>query len=192
MNPRNDCGRNRQRGATLIVALITLLLMTMVALTTLNMGRSSLQIVGNLQGRNQEVVTANAANEQVISSTQFFNNPSGTLNVGGTWTNSSSMDIYGDGKTVLTVNVLPAPKCVVAQPILLASLVLSNPDDLACSEGAQQNFGVAGSNTSASLCANSTWEVATQASDTINVGSATVVQGVAVRIPIAAEATSCP
>ncbi len=184
--------RRRQRGATIIVALIMLLLMTLVAVSTLNMGKSSLQITGNLQGRNQELVTANAVNEQVISSTQFFNNPNGTLNVGGVWMNTETVDVYGDGKTVLNVNVQPAPKCLVSQPIPLTSLVLSNPDDLACSQGQQQNFGVAGADSGTSLCANSTWEVTTQASDPIITGAASVVQGVAVRIPIAAEATSCP
>jgi Tfp pilus assembly protein PilX len=182
----------RERGATMIVALIMLLVMTLVAVSALNMGKSSLQITGNLQGRNQELVTANAVSEQVISSTQFFNNPNGTLNVRGVWTNTERVDVYGDGKTVLNVNVQPVPKCVVSQPILLSSLVLSNPDDLACSQGVQQNFGVAGASSGTSLCANSTWEVTTQAADPVITGTASVVQGVAVRIPIAAEATSCP
>lgn len=183
---------SRQRGATMIVALIMLLLMTLVAVAALNMGKSSLQITGNLQGRNQELVTAIAVNEQVISSTQFFNSPQATLNVGGAWTNTETVDVYGDGKTVLNVNVTPAPKCIVAQPILLNSLVLTNSDDLACSLGEQQNFGVAGAGSGSSLCANSTWEVATQATDPVITGAASVVQGVSVRIPIAAEATSCP
>jgi Tfp pilus assembly protein PilX len=183
---------SRQRGATMIVALIMLLLMTLVAVAALNMGKSSLQITGNLQGRDQELVTANAVNEQVISSTQFFNNPQGTLNVHGTWTNSRTVDVYGDHKTVLNVNVQPAPKCVVAQPIPLNSLVLTNSNDLACSQGVQQNFGVAGAESGSSLCANSTWEIATQATDPVITGTASVVQGVSVRIPIAAEATACP
>jgi Tfp pilus assembly protein PilX len=182
----------RERGATMIVALIMLLLMTLVAVSALNMGKSSLQITANLQGRNQELVTANAVNEQVISTTQFFNNPSGTLNVGGTWVNNETVDVYGDGKTVLNVAVQPLPKCIVSQPIPLSSLVLSNPDDLACSQGMQQNFGVAGATSGTSLCANSTWEVTTQATDPVMTGIASVVQGVSVRIPIAAETTSCP
>jgi hypothetical protein len=176
----------------MIVALIMLLLMTLVAVAALNMGKSSLQITGNLQARNQELVTANAVNEQVISSTQFFNNPSGTLNVSGVWTNTRTVDVYGDGKTVLNVSVQPQPKCIVAQPIPMSSLVLSNADDLACSQGVQQNFGVAGANSGASLCANSTWEITTQSTDPVLTGSSSVVQGVAVRIPSAAEATSCP
>jgi hypothetical protein len=196
----------RQGGATMIVALIMLLLMTMVALAALNMGKSSLQITGNLQSRSQQLVTANAVSEQAISSGRFFNFPNAVLSTGrGGWSNNETVDVYGDRKTVLNVAVYPVPKCIVSQPIPSSSLVLSNPDDLACSQGQQQNFGVAGSQNGASLCANSTWEVATQATDPVATGvasgtspgaagfeSISVVQGVSVRIPIAAEATSCP
>jgi hypothetical protein len=194
----------RQKGSTMIVALIMLMLMTMVAVAALNMGKSSLQITGNLQSRNQQLVTATAVNEQVISSTRFFNYPNAALNAGASgWSNNEQVDVYGDGKTLIQVAAYPAPKCLVSQPIPSSSLVLSNADDLACSQGQQQNFGVAGATTGASLCANSTWEVTTQATDQVATGvtqvagsapaeSISVVQGVSVRIPIAAEATSCP
>jgi hypothetical protein len=175
----------------MVVALIMLLMLTLVAVTALNMSKSSLQIVGNLQGRSQDLVTANAVSEQVISSTQFFNNPSATLNVNGTWTNSTTIDVYGDGKTMLPVTVTP-PRCIAAQPIPVTALVLTNPDDLGCSRGVTQNFGVAGASAAASLCASSTWDISAQAKDNVTNGSATVVQGAAVRIPIDDQATSCP
>jgi hypothetical protein len=185
-------GRGRdQGGATMVIALIMLLLLTLAAMTALNMGKSSLQIVGNLQGRNQELVTANGVSEQVLSSTQFFNNPMGVLNVGGAWMNSTSVDVYGDGKTVLPVTVTP-PSCIAAQGIPVTNLVLTNPDDKGCSRSVQQTFGVAGADTAMSLCATSTWDIATQATDPVTSGSATVTQGVAVRIPLDDQATSCP
>ena len=183
--------RRRQAGATMVIALIMLLMLTLMAMTALNMGKSSLQIVGNLQARNQELVTANAVSEQVLSSTQFFNTPTGTLNVGGVWTNATTMDVYGDGKTVLPVTVTP-PRCITAQPIPVTNLVLTNSDDKGCSRSVQQTFGVAGADTAMSLCATSTWDIATQASDPVTSGSATVVQGVAVRIPLDDQVTSCP
>jgi Tfp pilus assembly protein PilX len=191
MGARADC--KREDGATLIVALIMLLLMTMVAVAALNMGKSSLQIVSNLQGHNQAVVTANAVNEAVISSTQFFQNPSGSvLGVNGTWTNTTTVDVYGDGKTVLNVNVSPDPKCLTAQPIPVTKLDLSIPDDAGCAVQQQQTFGQAGTISANSICANSVWEIRTQASDTVTSASGTVVQGTAVRIGTDNEATSCP
>jgi len=180
-----------QRGATLIVTLIMLMLITLVALTAMNMGKSSLQIVGNFQGRSQELVSANGVSEEVLSSTQFFNNPNATLNVAGNFTNATTVDVYGDGKTVLPVNVTP-PKCMHAQSIPLTVLNLNNSDDLACTQGVSQNFGEVGAQSSASMCANSTWDISTQATDAVTGGAATVVQGVAVRIPRDDELTSCP
>jgi hypothetical protein len=181
----------RQRGATMVVALIMLLLLTLVAVTSLNMSKSSLQIVGNLQGRSQNMVTANGVSEQVISTTQFFTNPAATINVNGAWANSTTVDVYGDGKMMLPVTVTP-PRCIAAQPIPVTALVLTNRDDLGCSRGVAQNFGVAGADTAASLCANSTWDISTQANDTVTNAAATIVQGVAVRIPIDDQQTACP
>ncbi len=40
---------NRQRGVVMVMGLIMLVLMTLLALTTLNLGKSSLQIVGNMR-----------------------------------------------------------------------------------------------------------------------------------------------
>ena len=180
-----------QRGATMVVSMIMLLLLTLVAVTSLNLSRSSLQIVANLQGRNQDLVTANSISEQVISTTQFFTTPATPMNFNGAPSNTATVDVYGDGKTVLNVTVTP-PRCIAAQPIPVTALVMSNSDDAGCSRGTSQNFGVAGAVTSASLCSNSTWNISTQATDPVTSGSGTVVQGVAVRIPTDAQQTSCP
>ncbi|TLY72603.1 MAG: hypothetical protein E6K46_03125 [Gammaproteobacteria bacterium] len=41
----------RQRGATLIVSLIMLLLITLLAVSSFTLGKANLQIVGNMQQR---------------------------------------------------------------------------------------------------------------------------------------------
>ncbi|MEK7736556.1 MAG: hypothetical protein AAB319_02190, partial [Pseudomonadota bacterium] len=46
----------RQRGATLVIGLIMLVLLTLMAVSSFNLGKSNLQIVGNMQFRNQTQV----------------------------------------------------------------------------------------------------------------------------------------
>jgi len=48
----------RQRGAALIVSLIMLLLITLLAISSFTVGKSNLQIVGNMQQRAQALAAA--------------------------------------------------------------------------------------------------------------------------------------
>ncbi|TLY59071.1 MAG: hypothetical protein E6K48_12365 [Gammaproteobacteria bacterium] len=56
----------RQRGATLIVSLIMLLLITLLAVSSFTLGKANLQIVGNMQQRNQAFAAAQGAVAAVI------------------------------------------------------------------------------------------------------------------------------
>ena len=67
--------RSRQRGIVMVMGLIMLVLMTLLALTTLNLGKSSLQIVGNMQLRKQALAAAQEAIEDAVSTTRLFLSP---------------------------------------------------------------------------------------------------------------------
>ena len=49
----------RQHGITLVTALILLVVLTLLALTTFNLGKSNLQIVSNMQQRDEAQAAAN-------------------------------------------------------------------------------------------------------------------------------------
>ena len=63
---------SKQAGATLLVALIFLVMMTMFAITAINMSTVNLRIVGNIQRGKEMDSAAQAAIEQAISSMSQF------------------------------------------------------------------------------------------------------------------------
>jgi Tfp pilus assembly protein PilX len=76
----------RQSGTTLLVVLIMLVVLTLLAVSGMRMGTSSLQIVGNMQARKFVDNVAQQAMEDVMNSIVPFNAPTGqvTLRSGGT------------------------------------------------------------------------------------------------------------
>ena len=202
---------NAQRGFSLLVSMIMLLLMTLLAIASFHMGSSQTTVVANAQHRNEGIDAATQAIEEVVNSSNFTINPLAAIPntncTGGGGANTWCVDSNGDGVQDFTVTlpavVTPAtattaatttnPRCVEAAPILNSQLNLQNADDLACSSGTQQSFGVAGgTGTGNSLCANSTWEITAQANDPATETSTTVTQGVSMRIPTTAMTNNCP
>jgi type II secretory pathway pseudopilin PulG len=68
--------RTSQRGATLIVALIMLALITVLVTSAFTMSSTNAKAVGNMQFRDEAVAAANKAIEQVLSS-PFTSSPAG-------------------------------------------------------------------------------------------------------------------
>jgi Tfp pilus assembly protein PilX len=190
MNARTPA---RQRGMTLLVALIMLVLMTLFAVSNFKMGNSSLQIVGNMQQRAQAASAAQSTIEEVISSTQFTTTPAAALSspCGGT-ANTRCFGVNGASTNDITVTLTPAPACISSQTIQNATLDLSNPNDAGCSTGVSQSFGIMGAASGASLCANSMWEVSAVAVDSVTKARASAVQGITVRVASESLATTCP
>lgn len=62
----------RQRGATLLVSLIMLVVLTLFAVSGFNLSSVNLKITGNFQEQKMMEATAQQAIEQVISSTAAF------------------------------------------------------------------------------------------------------------------------
>lgn len=185
----------RAGGMALVVGLIMLALMTVIAITAFNMGRTTLDIVGNMQQTNGMVSAANSAVEEAISTTRLFESPDNIFlsTCGGN--NTRCYNLYSsdpaDGYTV-KVTLTPAPVCVQAQKVLSAALKLENPEDFGCIQSAGQIMGVEGLKSGASLCANSVWEINAVATDTVTQASATITEGAAVRVASAIVDSSCP
>ena len=99
-----------QRGATLVVALIMLTLITLLVVNAFTLSSSNLQAVGNMQARDEAIAAGNQAIELVVSSS-FTDAPvAQELNV----------DMNKDGATDYTVSIA-LPKCVRA-------IEVPNPD----------------------------------------------------------------
>ena len=184
--------RRRQRGMTLIMALIMLVVLTLLALTSFNLGKSNLQIVSNMQTRNESIAAAHEVIEQAISNTNFFEQPEAVLSTTCGEANSACVDTNGDGIDDVKVVLSPPPTCVKVAPIKGDKLNLMTEEGRNCSLGETQTFGTEDSNTGNSACADSTWEITAVATDLQNQSTAQVVQGVAVRVPSDDTTTSCP
>lgn len=181
-----------QRGMTLIMALIMLVVLTLLALTSFNLGKSNLQIVSNMQQRDEAVAAAHEVLEETISNTRFFETPEAILANPCGDPNSTCVDTNGDGKSDVKVSLNPPPTCVRVKPIKLSELKLSETEDQHCSMSETQSFGVAGASTGDSECSNSTWDIHAVATDMQTNSSVEVVQGVGVRVPSDDTSTACP
>lgn len=173
--------RQNQSGAVLLVSLILLVLLTLFAIAAMNFTNIQSRIAGNLQVRNELKVVSQQAIEQVIS-TNFTTNP---LPV------DVPFDINGDGTNDYTVHVTHT--CISAKTIPIDQLVITDPDDASCTLSASEAAGgIAGmAPSSASLCADSIWDVAATGTDASTAtfktaASVTTHQGVGIRVAVGA------
>jgi len=109
-----------QRGATLIVGLIMLVLITLMVTAAFMISTGNLKAVGNMQFRNEAIAAADAATEEVVNS----------LLIGGSTVAPPEqkiwVDINNDGKNDYLVDISP-PTCIrasVAAPGFSSSLSL--------------------------------------------------------------------
>lgn len=101
----NAVMRQRQRGVTLIVGLIMLVLITLMVTTAFTLNMSNLKSVGNMQFRNESIAAANKAVEQYVASNflpGFISLPAAS---------TITYDINNDGTTDYRV-IVDAPVCV--------------------------------------------------------------------------------
>lgn len=184
----------RQRGMALIVGLILLALMTVMAITGFNIGRTSLDIVGNMQSRQEVITAANSAIQEAISTTRLFQSPTAIFLDPCGGANTRCYDINGDDVNDISVQLTPTPTCIQAQVIPNAALDLSSltSPQAGCATGVSQTFGTEGAQTGASLCANSVWEVVAVATDLITEAEVVVTEGAAVQVSTDDIGTSCP
>jgi hypothetical protein len=104
-----------QRGATLAVGLIMLVLITVLVTSAFNLSTTNLAAVGNMQFRDEAIAGANKAIEQVLSS-PFTDSPAGQ---------AINVDIDNDDTPDYEV-VFSAPTCVSDSEIVVNGAALSS------------------------------------------------------------------
>ena len=102
--------KHSQRGITLLVGMIMLVLITMLVTTAFTMSTSNLKSVGNMQAHDQAIAAANVALEQVLGS-PFTTTPQAE---------SINVDHNNDGTTDYVV-AIATPVCVRASVDTFAS-----------------------------------------------------------------------
>ena len=170
--------RRDQAGSALIVAIIFLLLLSTLALAGLRSSTSNVQIVGNMQARQEAQAAAQMLIERTVSTDEFARNSAGVMARARVNT-----DFNGDRTTDSTA-VLTEVRCMRVRPVPLADLDPANPADAICFGSASiANPGllpVAGA-PAGSLCADTDWQLTAQATDARSGVSVALSQGVSVR-----------
>jgi Tfp pilus assembly protein PilX len=174
--------RRNQRGVTLLMGIIMLLLLAIIAVATFNAGKGSLQIVGNLQQHNQVIAAAQEAIEEAVSTTRLFTTPGAILaNPCNGVPNTRCVDINGDTVNDVTVTLTPTPSCIQAHVA-----TLSLPQDVGCIKGIDPDGNIV------SGCTDTLWNVRAVATDNVTNASTAVNQGVAVRMLTVDATANCP
>lgn len=198
----------RQRGATLLLVLIMLIMLTLFAVSAMNQGTMNLKVVANQQTRSEALDASQWMIDKVISSTQFVTSPGNAVPnpCNGTY-NTLCFDLNGDGKPDYTTTLTPAPACVQARALKVGELKLKDPtgkfdpkaEDVACLQAQQQgSFGIAGAASAGdSLCGATVWEITAQtlsSGSTVDTSSVnmTTTQGIAVRVNALDMKANCP
>lgn len=168
----------RERGMTLLVAMIILMMITLLAVSAYRVSNTNLKIVGSMQGRQEGQSAAQAVIEQVISSLQFTRSPGGVA--AAHW----GIDMSGDGKEDYDVKLSPQPRCLRTAPVVLGAKIAAA--DLPCVGSA-----VLGKAHLSAYCSDTIWEITATTQDKLTGANTTVRQGVAVRVAVDDAGSSC-
>ncbi|MBT2335452.1 pilus assembly protein [Variovorax paradoxus] len=177
---KNACPPRGQSGATLLVSMIFLVVLTLMVVSAVKVTNINTKLVGNMQTEQEANAAAMQAIETTIS-TDFTAMPVAT---------TTTVDINNSGQAGSSYTAaVAAPVCTGIKPIKLSELDASQTSDQPCYvSGASQNTGIAGSSAGGnSLCSNSNWDVnATATPPAGGVASAPTHQGIAVRVVVGA------
>lgn len=165
---------NSQRGATLLVGMIMLVLITLLVTSAFSLSTSNLKSVGNMQMRNEAIAAANLAIEQVISS-PFTNSPVAE---------TISVDINDDGISDYVV--------AIAKPTCVRASIASNAVSSSASFNSLAVTG--GDGTSAMTVSgyyNTLWDIDATVSDAVSGASVRVRSGTRVKLTESQKNSVC-
>jgi type II secretory pathway pseudopilin PulG len=188
--------RFRQKGMTLLVGLVMLLLITLLAVSAIRMSTTGLQVVGNEQFHDESVAAANFVLDQVLTDQNFVTKYAVS---GGTTLPSVSV-----GQASYKV-VVPKITCKRTRTIPSSELVTKVggvdtvlPADQPCIGGLSSGGVViaggttGGTASGASLCSTVLWDVEAQVTaDTTTGATADVHQGIEVRLDSSDVTNNC-
>lgn len=183
-------GSPRERGSSLVVALILLALMSMLALSAHDAGTINARVTGNMQTRNEALAAAQQAVDQTLSSALFTTDPAVVAAA------SVPVDIDGNGRLDYTSTLTPRPRCYRSRVIPIGELDPARPEDLGCFASAtSRNAGIETpsgfASAGGSMCANTEWNVRASVNDARTAVSVAINQGVGVRVSVVDATNSC-
>lgn len=98
-----------QRGATLLVVLVMLVMITLFVVSMVRLSSTNLKVVGNMQSQRQLEASAQQMIEEKVSTITFFNDAATST---GTWPAGTNTVVASVNSYTVTVN---RPTCVYSQ-----------------------------------------------------------------------------
>jgi hypothetical protein len=193
----------RDRGVTLIVVLIFLVLITLFSVSALRASTTNLRVTQNMAVRQEATGAAQAAIEATIS-TPAFQAASAAV------ASTLNVDVDGDNVNDYAVTVTPADTCSKIRPLLNVELPvntatgLPQPAWIRCDSGSGGSAAGSGSGgaglieggpttgaTGTSYCVETHWNVEATVTDARTGVAITVDQGVAVPYGVGESQDRC-
>lgn len=156
---------SHQRGATLIIGLIMIVLITLIVVNAFTLSSSNLKSVGNMQVREEALAAANQAIDKLISSP--FTDALGPQNL--------TVDINNDGVNDYTVAVA-TPTCTRA---LIAFTAAPSDVELPASMSSGSQW-------------STEWDINSTVTDAASGASVRVREGIRVLLSQAKKDAACP
>ncbi len=166
--------RSGQRGITLIVGMIMLLLISILVTTTFTLSTTNAKSVGNMQFRDEAIAAANKGIEQTISTvldTGFTTLPTAAT--------SFTLDINNDTRADYTISI--------AVPACVQSTTMTGSGG---SGGSSASLGP--SFTAPATYYNTLWEVVGTVTDALSGTSIEIHQGVRIALTETQKPLVCP
>lgn len=173
--------RARQRGVSLLIALILLAAITFLSVSAFNASTTNVRSVGNTEARQESQAAAQAAIDRTISNELFTTDPQGAAAA------PIDVDIDGDGTVDFRPVLNPPPACRRVLAVKATDLDPKVEADLACmGSGVSRTSGIdspdAATEAAKSMCADSEWLVRAESADARTGTLVALNQGVGIRI----------
>lgn len=195
----------RERGSTLIISLVFLLVFLVMALSIFRGALTSSQAIGNMQWRNEAISAANETIDRLLSSANVATQTPVVVALvnGADGKGGIPYDVNGDNTADIivrfpTINGVTGPQCLRVRPIPSTELSPSREEDSGCFTSStaggiavEGGGGATPATGPSSLCANSEWSMTVRATDASTSTSVDVVQGFAVRVPTVSIPAEC-
>ncbi len=179
--------RSRQKGATLLVGMIMLVVLTLLVVFALRSSNTGIKIAGNLQARMEADGAALKAIETMIEEFKL----AADVSLLNGYPASAPLSVQVGDKTFAVTVVKPT--CEMEVPITFGELTEADHTDGSCTgEATSGAVAITASLAYADTptnCKRQHWRIESALSDTLTGASVGQVQGIAVRVPFE---TTCP
>ena len=169
--------KHKQQGATLLVGMIMMVVLTLLVVFSLRSGNTNLRIAGNMQTQAEAAAATQQVIEQVIEQIKVTEDlsliPAQTVPV-------------AMGNVTYNVAVAAMTQCIMEIPVLNSALDPSKANDVACFESPDGDKAIKADGTlttKPSACKTQQWDIEAGVTDGTSGTKVTQVQGISIRVP---------